>query len=327
MEANSLSTDTKTIGLLFPGQGSQYLGMGAALYNTSDIARQTYAEASDVLGYDIAKLCFEGPEAKLNQTEFTQPAILTTSIAIFRALGLPLEPCLAVAGHSLGEYTALVVAGAISFRDAVSTVSQRGRFMQEAVAVGQGGMAAIVGLTGAVVTALCQQAASYEGEVTAANFNGPSQVVIAGEQAGLKRAMVLAEEAGAKGVIPLAVSVPSHSPLMKPACQRLKEVLDQIHGRDLKIPLVNNLEAKVITTWAEAKGSLVDQLAYPLLWEQSIQTMRGLGAALFIEIGPSRVLSGLLKRIDRTARVINAEDPEGIEKVRAMLMQEALWVV
>jgi [acyl-carrier-protein] S-malonyltransferase len=294
--------------------------MGAAIYKASDAARKTYEEASAVLGFDLAKICFEGPEKKINQTEYTQPAILTTSIALFRALGPSLKNCCAVAGHSLGEYTALVVAGAIEFRDAVSIVSQRGRFMQEAVEAGRGGMVAVVGLSGDAVRAICEKAAVEGGSiVTPANFNAPDQVVIAGEQDGLKRAMALATNAGAKRVIPLAVSVPSHSPLMKPACQRLRAVLDQIPGRDLAFPLVNNLAAKTITTWAEAKSSLVDQLAYPLLWNQSVQTIQTLGATLFIEIGPSRVLSGLLKRIDRSIRVVNAEDPEGIEKVRLSL--------
>ncbi len=311
------------IACIFPGQGSQYVGMGSALYKAFDTAKQTYDEASDVLGWDMAKLCFEGPENKLNQTEYTQPAILTTSIALFRVLGLKPESCIAVAGHSLGEYTALVVAEAISFREAVSLVSERGRFMQEAVPEGKGGMAAIVGLGGQEVEALCKEASTDTGIVVAANINAPDQIVIAGESEALKRAMAAASSRGAKRVIPLAVSVPSHSPLMKPACQRLKEALERVKGRDLKVPLVNNLMAKAITTWSEASAALVDQLAYPLLWDQSIQEMKKRGANLFIEMGPSRVLSGLLKRIDRVAQVINAEDPEGVEKVREYLRVRA----
>ncbi len=197
--------------------------------------------------------------------------------------------------------------------------------MQGAVEGKRGGMVAMVGLSRKEVEALCQKAASYEGEVTPANINAPDQIVIAGEQEGLKRAMVLAEEAGAKRVIPLAVSVPSHSPLMRPACQQLKVALERIEGRDLKVPLINNLGANVVTTWPEARAALVDQLAYPLLWDQSMQRMRALGANLFIEIGPGRVLSGLLRRIDRTVRVINAEDPGGIKKVREFLLKEGAW--
>ncbi len=306
---------------LFPGQGSQYVGMGSALYNSYDVAKETYIEASDILGYDMAKLCFEGPVEKLNQTEYTQPAILATSIAAWRALGITTESAIAVAGHSLGEYTALVVAEAISFRDALLVVSQRGRFMQEAVPAGEGGMAAIVGLSGSEVEIICQSL----NEVYPANYNAADQIVIAGKVEGLQQAMAMAQEKGAKRVIPIAVSVPSHSPLMKPACKRLEAVLMSIHGKDLKIPLINNKDAKVITLWSEARVSLVDQLAYPLLWDQTIQTIRGIGAESqgaapsFIEIGPSRVLSGLLKRMDRTLKVMNIESPEGIEKMQGVV--------
>ncbi|MEK7702845.1 MAG: ACP S-malonyltransferase [Nitrospirota bacterium] len=301
---------------LFPGQGSQYVGMGKALYTQFDAAKKTFQEASDALGYDMAKLCLEDPEERLNQTEYTQPALLTTSIAIWRSLEISADMGLAVAGHSLGEYSALVAAGAMSFSDAVSVVSQRGRFMQEAVPEGCGSMAAVVGLSGEIVTAVCNEVASAGDEIFPANFNAPDQVVIAGRQKSLEKAMALLSEKGAKRVIPLSVSVPSHTPLMKPACARLKEVLYKIAGNDITVPLINNLEAKAITKWSEARASLVDQLAFPLLWDQTIQTMKTMGADFFIEIGPSRVLSGLMKRIDRTARVINAEDPEGIIKAR-----------
>jgi [acyl-carrier-protein] S-malonyltransferase len=310
--AGSLSL-SKTA-FLFPGQGSQYVGMGSVLYSAYPVAKETYAEASDTLGYDMAKLCFEGPSEKLNQTEYTQPAILATSISAWRALGITTESAVAVAGHSLGEYTALVVAEAISFCDALLIVSQRGRFMQEAVPAGEGGMAAIIGLTGKEVEAICESLQ----EVYPANYNAPDQIVIAGKQENLKKAMAMAEEKGAKRVIPIAVSVPSHSPLMLPACKRLESVLETISGKNLKIPLINNKDAKVITLWSEARASLVTQLAYPLLWDQSIQMMRTMGADLFIEIGPSRVLSGLLKRMDRSLQVMSVESEEGIEKVRGV---------
>ncbi len=310
---------------LFPGQGSQYVGMGSALYNAYDAAKATYIEASDRLGYDMAKLCFDGPAEKLNQTEYTQPAILTTSIAVWRSwvgtptAGITAELAIAVAGHSLGEYTALVAAGAISFRDALLIVAQRGRFMQEAVPSGEGGMAAIVGLDGKVVEEICQTILVSGNEVYPANYNAPDQVVIAGKEQGLKKAMEMATEKGAKRVIPIAVSVPSHSPLMRPACKRLEAALASIAGKDLKIPLINNKGAKGMTLWPEVRASLVDQLAYPLLWDQSIQTIRAMGANFFIEIGPSRVLSGLLKRMDRSLQIMNVESPEGVQKVTATL--------
>ena len=301
--------------LLFPGQGSQYVGIGSALYNAYPAAKETYIEASDILGYDMAKLCFEGTSERLHQTEYTQPAILATSIATWRALAMNTESAVAVAGHSLGEYTALVVAEAISFRDALTVVAQRGRFMQEAVPAGEGGMVAIVGLTGKEVEEICQTVS----EVYPANYNAPDQIVIAGKEDGLKKAMEIASAKGAKRVIPIAVSVPSHSPLMRPACERLSAVLISVSGKDLKIPLVNNKDAKAITLWPEARAALVSQLAYPLLWDQTIQTIRGMGADFFIEIGPSRVLSGLLKRMDRSLRVMNVESEEGVQKVNAWI--------
>ena len=307
------------IAFLFPGQGSQVVGMGSDLFNTFDAAKKTYEEASDILGWDIAKLCFSGPEEKLNQTQYTQPALLTTSIAAWRSLEITPYSGLCVAGHSLGEYTALVVADAIPFRDAVRLVEQRGRFMQES---GNGGMAAIVGLADEAVEAICKEASNPTELVAPANFNAPDQIVIAGAHNALERAIIIAEEKGAKRAIRLAVSVPSHTSLMLPACQRLSQELDRISGNDLKIPLINNLEAKAITTWSAARAALVDQLAHPLLWDKSIQTMQEMGADFFIEIGPGRVLSGILKRIDRAIRVIHAENAEGIEKVRKVILGE-----
>ncbi len=301
-----------TIGFLFPGQGSQYVGMGKALFDAFESAREVYAEAEKVLGWDVAALCFEGPEAQLHQTEYTQPALLTASVAAWRALGAPVEHATAVAGHSLGEYTALVAAGALTFSDAVRIVHLRGRYMQEAVPEGSGAMAALIGLNREKVDALCREISKDEGLVAPANYNGPTQVVIAGERAAVEKAMSLALERGAGRAIRLSVSVPSHCPLMRDAALRLSSALDTIEGQDLKVPLINNVKAQKVMHWKAAREALVDQISAPLLWEESIQSMRDLGIDLFLEVGPGKVLAGLLKRIDRRAMVLNVEDPRGL---------------
>lgn len=312
------------VGFLFPGQGSQYVGMGKDLFDRYDVARQTFEEADLALGWELSRLCFEGPEERLNRTEYTQPALLTASIAAWRSLGAATGKASCVAGHSLGEYSALVAAEALSLPDAVRLVHHRGLFMQEAVPAGQGSMAALLGLDRGQVVEICRVASERSGRVTAANFNAPDQIVIAGEIKGVQDAAALALERGAKKAVTLAVSVPSHSPMMKEACSRLLAELEKIQGRDLRIPLINNLEAKKIDTWPEAKRGLVDQLSSPLLWEDSIQQMRRLGIDLFVEVGAGRVLSGLLKRIDRKIAVMNVEDGAGLEKVIAALENENL---
>jgi len=312
-----------SIAFLFPGQGSQYVGMGKSLFDFEP-ARRTFQEADRILGWELSKLCFEGPEAQLNQTEYTQPALLVASVAVWRCLGEPVGRAAYVAGHSLGEYTALVASGALSFSDAVPLVHRRGRFMQEAVPAGRGGMAAIVGLNRGAVEEICRKASGDAGKVTAANYNGPDQIVIAGETEAVKRGVALALEGGAKRAISLAVSVPSHSPMMKEACVRLGAELEKISGNPLKVPLVNNLQAKPIRTWPEAKEGLIDQLSSPLLWEETIRRMRDEGVDLFIEVGPGRVLSGLAKRIDRKLEVMNVEDPSGLEKAAAVLGRKSL---
>lgn len=311
-----------SIAFLFPGQGSQYVGMGKALLSLEP-ARRTYSEADQVLGWELSRLCFEGPEEKLGQTQYTQPALLATSIAVWRCLGEPIGKAAYVAGHSLGEYSALVAAGALPFSEAVRLVHRRGCFMQEAVPPGRGGMAAILGLNRAGVEEACRKASTDSGKVTPANYNGPDQIVIAGEAEAVKRGSAVAIEMGAKRAIPLAVSVPSHSPMMKEACTRLSAELEKIGGADLKVPLINNLRAKAIRTWQEAKAGLVDQLSSPLLWEETIQRMRDEGVDLFIEVGPGRVLSGLAKRIDRRLEVMNVEDAATLEKAAAGLNRKS----
>lgn len=284
------------------------------------MAKETYAQAEEALGWSVEALSFEGPEEKLNRTEYTQPALLTASIAIWRALPGAVQALGdVVAGHSLGEYSALVAAESLSFEEAVRLVHQRGRFMQEAVPPGRGKMAAVVGLARSVVTEICREASS-DGVVAPANYNGPEQVVIAGESPAVDRAMVLAKGAGAKRVLPLSVSVPSHSPLMATASERLARELETIRFHDLSFPLVNNLEARTITTGEQAKKGLAGQLSSPLLWEESIQSMWERGVRSFVEVGPGRVLSGLVKRIRREAEVFHVEDPSSLEKTCAGLL-------
>lgn len=300
------------IAFVFPGQGSQSVGMGRALVEAQPALRAVYDEASSVLGYDVAALCFEGPIERLNLTEYTQPALLVSSIAALRAL-VPtgLIPA-AVAGHSLGEYSALVAAGGLTYRDAVAVVQKRGRYMAEAVASGTGLVAALLGLTGDVVKELCREASSV-GVVAAANFNSPGQVVIAGEKAAVERALELAKARGCKKAIPLPVSVPVHTPLMQGAADRLAADLEMVKWTDLKMPLINNAEAKALTKAAEIRASLIRQLPSSVLWEDSIKAMAAMGITCFVEIGPGTVLSGLIKRILPQATTLAVNDPKSLE--------------
>jgi len=301
------------IGFLFPGQGSQAVGMGRAFYEASATVRQVYEEAGSVLGYDVAALCFEGPAARLNLTEYTQPALLTSSIAALRMLEpAGLQP-LAVAGHSLGEYSALVAAGALSFQDAVALVQQRGRYMAEAVPSGGGLVAAVLGLSSELVQEACREASSL-GVVAPANFNCPGQVVIAGEKAAVERALELAKAKGSRKAIPLPVSVPVHTPLMQRAADRLAKDVAAIRWSDPRVPLVNNADAKVLRRADEVQASLIRQLPSPVRWEASITAMWALGVTTFIEVGPGTVLTGLVKRILADATLYNVQDPPSLEK-------------
>ena len=299
---------------LFPGQGSQKTGMGADLAESIPAARAIFEEADDALGFSLSKLCFEGPEEDLRLTENTQPAILTCSIATLAAVrGKGLEPDF-VAGHSLGEYSALVAAGAISFRDAVQLVRKRGRFMQEAVPPGVGAMAAILGMEPEKVVEVCAQAAQGE-VVSPANINSPGQIVIAGHAAAVQRAVDIAVAAGAKKAVLLQVSAPFHCSLMEPARDRLAPELDAIPFGDLKTPLVNNVSAAIVWTGADAREGLKRQVPSPVLWEQSIQRLASEGVASYLEVGPGRVLTGLLRSIDRALEGTAVGDLAGLEKL------------
>lgn len=303
---------TSGIGLVFPGQGSQSVGMGKALYDAHPALKTLYEEASSVLGYDVAVLCFEGPAERLNLTEFTQPALLVSSIAALAVLEPARLKPVAVAGHSLGEYSALVAAGGVSFRDAVRLVQKRGRYMAEAVPPGTGLVAALLGLAADVVRQVCREA-SAAGVVAAANFNSPGQVVIAGEKAAVERAIELAKSLGCKKAIPLPVSVPVHTPLMQSAADRLAKDLAVVHWSDLTAPLVNNAEATAIRRAPDIPPSLIRQLPSSVLWEDSVRTMAAMGVTTFIEVGPGTVLTGLIKRILPDVTLLNVQDPKSLE--------------
>jgi [acyl-carrier-protein] S-malonyltransferase len=304
------------VAFVFPGQGSQYSGMGKDLADNFSVAKLVFEEANDMLGFDIATLCFSGSEEDLKLTANTQPAILTTSIAALRVLQQEVDLLpLFTAGHSLGEYSALVASGALAFADAVKIVRQRGTYMQEAVPVGVGAMAAVMGIEGVELEQLCRDAA--EGEVVApANYNSPEQVVIAGHVTAVKRVIGLAKERGAKRALLLPVSAPFHSALMAPAAQRLKTVLEPITIAPLTCPVVSNVKATPYQEKSKVKTLLVEQVCAPVRWADSIRKMRDLGVARYVEIGPGRVLSGLIKRNDRTATLQNIGDVAGLDKFK-----------
>ena len=299
------------IAFVFPGQGAQKVGMGRTLAAAFAVCRDTFAEADEALGEPLSTLCFEGPADRLLLTEHTQPAIVAMSTAVARlAVSRGFQPAFA-AGHSLGEYSAHVAAGTLSFADALRTVSRRGRYMQEAVPVGAGGMAAILGLDAAGVTQACDEAA--EGQiVTPANLNAPGQIVIAGHADAVTRAGVRAKARGAKRAIPLAVSAPFHCPLMKPAEERLAPELRALHTQDPAFPVVANVDALPKTTAAESIEALIRQVSSPVRWEDVVRRLIADGAKTFVELGPGSVLAGLIKKIDRTVAVYSVEDEQGL---------------
>jgi [acyl-carrier-protein] S-malonyltransferase len=282
---------------VFPGQGSQAIGMG------KDMAENYLDRANQILGFNLKKLCFEGPEGELKKTEITQPAILTVSVAAYESLkkkGIPAPA--AVAGHSLGEYSALVAASALSFKDAVKIVHLRGKFMQEAVPLGEGSMAAILGLTKEQIKECCRKA-SAGGVVSPANLNSPGQIVISGKKEAVLEATKLCKEAGAKRVIPLQVSAPFHCALMQPAADKLKIELDKIEIKDADIPVVSNVTADYVTNGGEIKDLLIKQVTNSVLWEDSVKKMIADGVGSFVEVGSGKVLAGLIKKIDRKIEV------------------------
>ena len=300
------------IAFLFPGQGSQHAGMGKDLAENFPVARQVFEEANDALGVDLASLCFNGPEEDLKLTANTQPAILTTSIAALRVLETEtgIAPNCA-AGHSLGEYSALVCAGALNFADAVRIVRQRGTFMQEAVPVGTGAMAAILGLDKETLERVCQDAALGQ-VVSPANFNSAGQVVIAGNTEAVDRAMNLAKEHGAKRALPLPVSAPFHCSLMIPAGERLADVLADIKVGDMTVTVITNVEAAPNQDASRVCQLLVDQVSAPVLWEDTIACMIKLDVERYIEIGPGKVLAGLVKRMAKDSTIQNVQNVSDI---------------
>ena len=304
----------KRTAFIFPGQGSQYIGMGKEFHENFPVARQVFEEADDALHFPISALCFKGPPDQLKLTENTQPAILATSVAALRVLQTEdgITPQLA-AGHSLGEYSALVASGAFDFSDAIQIVRLRGRFMQEAVPVGEGTMAAVLGMDRDQIEKLCEEVSQGE-VISPANFNCPGQIVVAGHTKAVHRAVDKAEEMGKKAVL-LPVSAPFHSPLMKPAGSRLEKELEKITVGDLNIPVVTNVEAEINVSKARVKGLLVTQVFHPVRWEESMQRMVREGIERVIEIGPGKVLSGLMRRIDSGVETKNLEDIQTLKKV------------
>ena len=300
--------------LLFPGQGSQVPGMGAALAERYPAARAVFERADDALGFGLSKLCFEGPASQLQKTEITQPAILAVSVATLAALRERGVSASFVAGHSLGEYSALVAAGSLQFRDAVRLVHLRGKRMQEAVPQGVGAMAALLGISGGIVARLCEEAAGSQ-VVAPANFNSPAQTVIAGHAGAVRRAVSLAKKAGARRAVLLNVSAPFHCSLMRPAQEAMEPVLDATDFADLRVGMINNCQAAEVRSGEAAREGLKRQIPNPVKWHQSIDALVARGAERFIEVGPGRVLTGLMRGIDRSLAAASTHNPASIERV------------
>ena len=313
-------TDSNPIAFLFPGQGSQTVGMGKDLADKFPLARQTFEEADDALGYKLSLICFEGPEDQLRLTEITQPAILTVSVAALRVLETRIPKPSYVAGHSLGEYSAHVASGTFSFADAVRTVRTRGKYMQEAVPVGVGAMAAILGMDYEKVAAVCHDAA--QGEVCSpANINSPEQIVISGNTAAVERAAKLADERGAKRAKLLPVSAPFHCSLMKPAQDRLQADLDALHLQKPVYPVACNVEAELITDDLRARDTLVRQVTGSVKWDQCMRLLIAQGVQTLIEVGPGKVLCGLMRQIDRSKTCLNVGDEATLTRTLESLAQ------
>src|SRR4051812_35914289 len=310
-----------SIAFLFPGQGSQAVGMGKDLFEKYPVARQTFEEADEALGYKLSQVCFEGPEEKLRLTEITQPAILTVSVAAYRVLEEKgITPSI-VAGHSLGEYSAHVAAGTLDFADAVRAVRNRGQYMQEAVPVGEGAMAAILGMNIDDVKNVCDEAAQGE-VVQPANINSPEQIVISGSSAAVERAAELARARGAKKAVMLPVSAPFHCALMQPAQDRLAADLNALTFHNLDHPLVTNVDASVISASAAARDALIRQVTGAVQWVRSMQVVIERGIQTLVEVGPGKVLCGLMRQIDRSRTCVNVENEASLQKAQNALLPQ-----
>ncbi|RYM07212.1 [acyl-carrier-protein] S-malonyltransferase [Sporolactobacillus sp. THM7-7] len=308
---------------VFPGQGSQYVGMGADLAETFPEAKKIFDEADARLGFSLTNLIFKGPEEALKKTENTQPAILTVSAILYTLLAKEgIEPDY-TAGHSLGEYSALIASGVLGFQDAVYAVRQRGLFMEEAVPAGKGAMAAVLGLSADKLEQVCAEA-SAEGEtVQLANLNSPGQIVISGTVRGVEKAGSLAKAEGARRVIPLAVSGPFHSSLMKPAAGKMRIVLDKLPIEDARVPIVANSTADTEASAGDIRNHLIEQLYSPVRWVESVEKLRGLGVDTYVEVGPGKVLSGLIKKIHRGATILQVHDGSSLKTVCERLKEGA----
>ena len=303
------------VAFVFPGQASQYSGMGKELAEKYPVARAVFDEADKALGFSVSKLCFEGTEDDLKLTANTQPAILTVSVAAARVLAEKGITPDFVAGHSLGEYSALVAAGSLKFAEAVKLVRKRGTYMQEAVPAGQGAMAAIMGLSPAVVQDACKRAA--EGQICSpANLNSPEQTVISGHAGAVKRAVEIASQLGAKRSMVLPVSAPFHSALMMPAQEKLEKDLSAVEFAELQVPLVTNVDADSIRQGEEARSALIRQVTMPVRWEESMRMLLDEGVNTFVEVGPGRVLTGLMRQIERSVATLNVEDEKSLQATR-----------